>query len=358
MSKPASSPSFAYMTLVMCNDKYVGHALALATSLKQVGTRHPIYVMIAGDVSKKAVLALEKVFDETFHVDLLTLKCRDLPTSRQRELYAPWIEHSFTKWQCMNTSMYRKLAPKKIIFLDADIVVLQNLDHLFEEVRTPCVSFSNWWSEKYQGPAGVREIYSRDRDLKLGERISPTDLEYSLNFKNVVRKDPRDFTFCLNAVTAVLTPSRCFYEMLLKVIRMHQTDGKRFGFSGVYSGFDEQMLALCFVLLKWNVYNLLPGYVWNAGCSKWVEPSRRMLIHYYGDQKPAWIPRFGPHIWPDTQVFWSVVDDILKERPKMKEWFPTITVTESQGGSSSTKTKRKDHSDHEICDFRKKSRNS
>lgn len=327
-----SSPSFAYVTLVMCNDKYVGSALALATSLRQVGTQHPLYCMIGDGVSEKAVKALQQVFDETFHVDLLTLPCRKLPTKRQQELYRSWIQHSFTKWQCMNPNMYRnaRLAPRKIIFLDADIIVLQNLDHLFAEVRTPCVSFSNWWSEKYQGSAGVREIYNRDRELKLGERISISDLEYSLNFKNELRTDSRDFTFCLNAVTAVLTPSRCFHDMMLKVIKMHQEDGKPFGFSGVFSGFDEQMLALCFILLKWNVYHLTPGYLWNAGAEKWIEPSKRMVIHYYGDAKPAWIPRFGPHIWPDTQVFWSVVDDMTKQKPKLVEWFPTINAVEPE----------------------------
>lgn len=121
----------AYFTLVMLGDQYVPAALALGSSIVNSGTRVARRLcMITPDVSVAARRKLNR-FWELIEVEYLTKRTLPLLLShRMREIYGSWIAHSFTKWRCIESA--RRLGISRYLYLDADTVVLANLDKVFE----------------------------------------------------------------------------------------------------------------------------------------------------------------------------------------------------------------------------------
>lgn len=131
MSTTVDWKSCAYFTLVMRGDQYVPAALALGSSIVNSRTRvRRRFCMITKDVSRPARKKLGRYW-ELIEVEYLTK--RELPlllSHRMREIYGSWIAHSFTKWRCIDSA--RKFGVSRYLYLDADTVVLANLDKVFE----------------------------------------------------------------------------------------------------------------------------------------------------------------------------------------------------------------------------------
>jgi len=105
------------------NDKYSLGALTVAASLRAVETSRQIVCMITPDVSEHMRSVLDKLYDEVHVVDILD--SRDLANLALLE--RPDLGVTFTKLHCWRLEKY-----KKCVFLDADTLVVQNSDELFE----------------------------------------------------------------------------------------------------------------------------------------------------------------------------------------------------------------------------------
>lgn len=128
----------AYVTLVTNADYALG-ATALVRSLKLTGTRANIVAMHTGGVVEEALAPIEALGARLRRVDLL-------PTSKgfdQRHARAViHAEHPFTKGQkpAFHTPLdnFAKLRLwemdeyDKVVFIDADALVLRNIDRLFD----------------------------------------------------------------------------------------------------------------------------------------------------------------------------------------------------------------------------------
>eukprot|EP00126_Sphaerothecum_destruens_P008334 Sdes_comp20176_c0_seq1m13394 len=122
MSNPLPVPQDreAFVTLVT-NDEYVYGAIVLGTSLRCSGTQRYLAVMITNQVSVVRQKELEKVFDHLYLVSKLDSGDSENLLILQR----PELGVTFTK-------LYAWTLPyKKCVFLDADTMVLQNVDELF-----------------------------------------------------------------------------------------------------------------------------------------------------------------------------------------------------------------------------------
>lgn len=119
--------NYSYITL-LTSDSYVYGVMMLNESLKQVNSQYPLLVLITNNVS----LASKEILNQ------LNISYKDVETiSIADEIYqhnlsidpvtAPLWKDSFTKFQ-----MFKLIEYDKLIFLDADILVLKNLDNLFE----------------------------------------------------------------------------------------------------------------------------------------------------------------------------------------------------------------------------------
>ncbi|AAM70240.1 glycogenin P13 [Phthorimaea operculella granulovirus] len=242
---------FAYVTLVMLGNNYVKGAVALAKSLHKSGTKHELVCMITNDVTHTR--ELHKVFDRVVTVPYMFYKCGKFLTERQEQLYSKWIDYSFTKWRCLEMSVY-----DRCVYLDADQIVLRNIDHLFQ-----------WeWAMCFNG--NYNALY---KSIKCGEIV--TDLRNILQNSNVL-----GFTG-----TLVFTPnsrvSNCI-KYLLSEEKSELLTTPRYN-----NGHDEIVLAHALANCNIAVRQLSPLYVWNAGEYCVLKNNNQpYVINYYGDKKP------------------------------------------------------------------------
>ncbi|EHB01261.1 Glycogenin-1 [Heterocephalus glaber] len=111
----------AFVTLTT-NDAYAKGALVLGSSLKQDRTTRRLVVLATPQVSDTMRKVLEKVFDEVIMVDVLDSgDSAHLTLMKRPELGVT------LKLHCWSLTQY-----SKCVFMDADTLVLANIDDLFE----------------------------------------------------------------------------------------------------------------------------------------------------------------------------------------------------------------------------------
>ncbi|KAI6226431.1 hypothetical protein M3Y99_01293300 [Aphelenchoides fujianensis] len=112
----------AWVTLAT-TDGYAVGALVLANSLRAVGTRHNLHVLYTDGVSQQLRQQLHSTFTEATQVNVLD--------SNDQEnlglIGRPDLGVTFTKLHCWRLTQY-----EKCVFLDADTLVIQNSDELFD----------------------------------------------------------------------------------------------------------------------------------------------------------------------------------------------------------------------------------
>ncbi|XP_022164277.1 glycogenin-1 isoform X1 [Myzus persicae] len=129
-----SSPNKAWVTLAT-NDSYSLGALVLAHSLKTVGTVHKLAILITPGVTAPMKQQIEAVFDEVKVVDVLDSKDQ----THLALMCRPELGVTFTKLHCWTFTNYAKC-----VFLDADTLVLQNCDELFEREELSAAPDPGW----------------------------------------------------------------------------------------------------------------------------------------------------------------------------------------------------------------------
>ncbi|CAH8456440.1 unnamed protein product [Heterobilharzia americana] len=112
----------AFVTLAT-NDEYACGALVWAHSLREVKTTKQLACLVTNQVSKQILCLMESVFDHVEFVDVLDSK----DETNLALLSRPDLGVTFTKLHCWRLIQYTKA-----VFMDADTVVLKNIDDLFE----------------------------------------------------------------------------------------------------------------------------------------------------------------------------------------------------------------------------------
>ncbi|XP_019871309.2 proteoglycan 4 isoform X1 [Aethina tumida] len=125
---------FAWVTLAT-NDSYSLGALILAHSLKQVGTSQQLAVLVTPGVTNAMRDKLRSVFDLVQEVNILDSK----DEANLRLLKRPELGVTFTKLHCWRLTQF-----DKCVFLDADTLVLQNCDELFEREELSAAPDVGW----------------------------------------------------------------------------------------------------------------------------------------------------------------------------------------------------------------------
>lgn len=124
----------AWVTLAT-TDSYALGALVLAYSLRRVKTDKKIHCLITDQISQGLREALWKVFDDVSEVNVLDSGDEENLALIQR----PDLGVTFTKLHC-----WRLLQYSKAVFLDADTLVLQNSDELFEREELSAAPDIGW----------------------------------------------------------------------------------------------------------------------------------------------------------------------------------------------------------------------
>ncbi|KAI4876479.1 hypothetical protein NFI96_018603 [Prochilodus magdalenae] len=124
----------AFVTLAT-TDAYCKGTLVVGKCLRRHGTTRKLVVMISTCISREMRVSLEEVFDEVLVVDVLD--SRD--SAHLSWLRRPDLGVTFTKIHCWTLAHYTKC-----VFLDADTLVLCNVDELFEREELSAAPDPGW----------------------------------------------------------------------------------------------------------------------------------------------------------------------------------------------------------------------
>ncbi|GJP58629.1 hypothetical protein CLOP_g1003 [Closterium sp. NIES-67] len=113
----ASMKKQAWATVLHSSDKYICGALALARSLRRVGTRHELVAFVSKEVSQRAQRSLKLAGWKVVAI------------GRMRSSFK--ASSNYCKWNHSKLRLWQFSAYSKLVFLDTDMLVLRNLDHLF-----------------------------------------------------------------------------------------------------------------------------------------------------------------------------------------------------------------------------------
>ena len=124
----------AYVTLIT-NDSYAKGALVLGQSLRNCGTTKKLVVLLGYKPEPQLREALQKTFDELIEVSLM-----DSGDATRLALMArPELGITFTKLQCWTLTHYTKC-----VFMDADTLVVENIDDLFAREELSAAPDVGW----------------------------------------------------------------------------------------------------------------------------------------------------------------------------------------------------------------------
>lgn len=291
--------SNAFVTLLMGAPHYVYGAIAMAHSLRKTKTKYDIVCMITPDFQKYIHL-LEIIFNKVVVVSYLNYKTGFLTTKKQNDIYGAWKNVSYTKWQCLSLTKYNK-----VCLLDADLIIQQNIDHLFE-LQAPAGRWGNNWD-------CIVNYYD---DCKHGDIIPNISINKGLKMGYLV-----------NGHCVILEPSIIMYQRFIN-----------FMYSGHYRKLhkclamvDENALVKFMLYEKKQWTQIGPEY----NCIPWKVASKVELnskelnsdetksqlemiinnvfiLHYFNKQK-AWQMQRGE--WPDIKIWYNVWDSACETYP-------------------------------------------
>ncbi|XP_043681896.1 mucin-5AC isoform X3 [Vespula pensylvanica] len=125
---------YAWVTLAT-NDAYSLGALVLAHSLRRVGTKYELAVLVTPGVTNMMREKLAAVFSLVQEVNVLDSK----DEANLALLARPELGITFTKLHCWRLTQY-----EKCVFVDADTLVVRNCDELFEREELSAAPDVGW----------------------------------------------------------------------------------------------------------------------------------------------------------------------------------------------------------------------
>ncbi|XP_056915540.1 glycogenin-1-like [Takifugu flavidus] len=124
----------AFVTLAT-NDSYAKGALVLGQSLRNHNTTRNLVALVGPHVAEPCRDALQSVFDEVRLVDVMDSG----DTAHLSLMKRPDLGVTLTKLHCWSLTHY-----SKCVFMDADTMVLSNVDELFEREELSAAPDPGW----------------------------------------------------------------------------------------------------------------------------------------------------------------------------------------------------------------------
>lgn len=297
----------AYVFAVFNEPSYSLGAMACAYSVKLTGTKAHVVCMVTPDIPPSYIDLMKGIFDKIFEVPYLKAHTIPLRTEKQRTMYKAWIRIGFTKWNCLALTDY-----EKVVFLDADKVVLRKMDTLFE-MPTPAGTFSSPHGEGYCVRPGIYNPYFK---LKHGEKVPRNAIEEGLSGQRDPKTNRVKGSFTLIGTSIVLSPNIEHYEWAQKALRSFG-ENNLFGFPYCNSMMDEQFL--CFFYHDYLPSKTNKNFDWTYVSQKynWILWDKHWLrkeefppyvLHFFGI-KP-WILKRRE--WLDLEVWWDFVGTMIE----------------------------------------------
>jgi len=301
--KPSFKPSStnAAVWLVMKDEKYIAGALASCWSWKASGSSVDCVCMMTPDIYSNKTLLKDalKVFDIVVEVPYITQESNLRKAIQDK--YSHWVSDSYTKWNCLLLDQY-----EKILFIDADTVIVHCMDELFN-CSTPSGTFSSPWVSPYNTKSHKSNPF--------------------YEYENHCERIPRDImeqgkeTHFLIGTSVLLKPNENDYISF----RSWLNSQKPFGYTSSGSMLDEQSISLFYHEVKqteWNYidqrYNAIPWKL-NWIMRLYENPEKNIpYIYHYFNIKP-W--NMEHNTYNSLDLWWSFVSMLINQYPELKKYY-------------------------------------
>ena len=266
-------PRYAYFTLVMCGDEYAIGAAVLGWSIRKQGTKHELVVMVTPDVTVKARKLLMKIYDRVERIKYIHSVVQSTLRGGEYRQEKSWMKYCLTK-----AAMLKFVEYDKIIWMDADMLALGNLDVLFQ----------------LSAPAGICTSI-RDQGRWHGVRIPEMEIQESvLN------------NYGVKGCIMVLEPNVRHYLL--------SRSQQRSGHERVYLGPDEYF----FTMLYKNTWHHLDQ---KYGCSDVHETKATQPLALHFDHAKPWQHK-QDSAWSWREQWWAAARDLICEHSDMQGIVP------------------------------------
>lgn len=275
--------------LCMKKDGYVPGVICTAESIRRSGSKNDILVMVTPDVSDAACELMLSSCTKIVKIPYITFPTKNMKTKRQMELYGSWLSEAYTKWNCLTLTDYQK-----VLFIDADIIVVQNLDHIFE-LQAPAGTFSTPWASTFTKQPGF------NLDGYPTEHASPVPTA-------AILKALKSGGYTFIASLVLLHPCLSTFTRYIKTINRILP----FGFDN-YSTPDEQSLAFYYAANNIQWTHIHQRYNFIVHKLQWLITKTGAItvphvLHYFSSKKP-WLTTtdFHTSIYSTDKIWWYVL---------------------------------------------------
>ncbi|KAJ7973241.1 Hexosyltransferase [Quillaja saponaria] len=278
--KPASAPSRAYVTFLAGNGDYWKGVVGLAKGLRKANSKYPLVVAILPDVPeehRKILVSQNCIVREIEPVH---------PPANQTQFAMAYYVINYSKLRIWEFVEYSKM-----IYLDGDIQVFDNIDHLFDYPDNYFYAVMDCFCEK---------TWSQSKQYQIGYcQQCPDKVQWPVEFGS---KPPLYF----NAGMFVFEPNLSTYDDLLKTLKVTSP-----------TSFAEQDFLNMFFREKYrpipNIYNLVLAMLWRHPEN--VQLDQVKVVHYCAAGSKPW--RYngeGENMEREdikflVQKWWEIYDD-------------------------------------------------
>lgn len=264
---------------MVLSDSYVAGALVLYHSLKRVATTRQIVCMVTSNVSFESIKVLKDCFDKIHQVDLLNSN----DSERLKILGRPELGPTLTKLKLWTLKEFYD----KLIYLDSDVIVIKNIDELFDD-----------------------ESSSNDN-------VNNEQENYTNNIKN--DNDSKDsisacpdmgWPDCFNSGLLILSPNQKTYLGLLEMMEENGSfDGGDQGILNQYFYGKWKRLSFLYNMTFSSNYEYMPAF---NHFKKQVK-----VVHFIGAIKPWMTNRYINHpLGEYYTLWWNIHDESVKTKVK------------------------------------------
>jgi len=281
----------------MKGDFYVPGALVLASSLRRTGNKADIICMVTTDVSQSACDMLGTLYTAVVPVNYITLhKTQTFKTKKMQDYYKDITPNILTKYACLHLEQY-----DKVCLLDADVIVLRNMDDIFQ-IQAPAGSFDNYWLQH-------NSVYPSD--MKTGAVVPRESIERALTMKD---------GFVVYGSPILLPTGVDMFRRFMHYIQEAQRE-PRFGKSKMTIGLDEVMITKFFTINQEQDWRYITK---EYACIPWKDKQTEPRLYHYVHQKP-WTMKENK--WSDLQPWFEEARNICANNSQASKFFKNIPST-------------------------------
>ncbi|GFP93592.1 galactinol synthase 2 [Phtheirospermum japonicum] len=252
-TKPAALPNRAYVTFLAGNGDYVKGVVGLAKGLRKVNSLYPLVVAVLPDVPAEHRRVLEDQGCIVREIEPV------YPPENQTQFAMAYYVINYSKLRIWEFVEYSKM-----IYLDGDIQVFDNIDHLFDLEDGHFYAVMDCFCEK---------TWSHTPQYKIGYCQQCPD---KVTWQDDIGQPPALY---FNAGMFVFEPSLFTYENLLNTLRITpptpfaEQDFLNMFFRDIYKPIP-------------NVYNLVLAMLWRHPEN--VELDQVKVVHYCAAGSKPW----------------------------------------------------------------------